>query len=68
MGSWHFGHKDNAGADFTIFADFLLDVLAEEVLLLGTAMWNTSFSRKINYLSIVKLQKFVKDYFPVTIS
>jgi hypothetical protein len=49
LGSWHFGHKDNAGADFTIFADFLLDVLAEEVLLLGTAMWNTSFSRKINY-------------------
>ena len=67
MGSWHFGHTDNAGADFTMFADFLLDVLAEEVLLLGTAIWNTSFSRKINELSIVNGPDFV-NYFPVTIS
>lgn len=50
-----------------MFADFLLDVLAEEVLLLGTAIWNTSFSRKINELSIVNGPDFV-NYFPVTIS
>jgi hypothetical protein len=51
FGSWHCGHTDNAGADFTIFADFLELVFALDVFLFGTAMLTPPFS-DINFLII----------------